>query len=276
MINKINEYIKSITSFEDNTTLWDAMRYSLYAGGKRVRPQIVLMGCRALGGNEDKALSYAAALEMIHTYSLIHDDLPAMDNDDLRRGKPTCHKKFDEATAILAGDGLLTLAFEVAAKAPLSKKQNLQAVALLSKAAGPYGMVLGQAKDMQMDFATPEKLLDMYARKTGDLLYAAAALGCIAAGKDENLLEEYARAVGKAFQIRDDILDIIGSEEELGKPINSDEKNDKKTYAALVGIDKATEEVSDLTEKAIKSIEFLGECGTELSEFARKLVLRKN
>ncbi len=276
MINKINEYIESITAFKDNTTLWDAMRYSLYAGGKRVRPQIVLMVCRAFGQNEDNALAYAAALEMIHTYSLIHDDLPSMDNDDLRRGKPTCHKKFDEATAILAGDGLLTLAFEIASTAPLSEKQNLQAVKVLSHTAGPYGMVLGQAKDMQMDSVTPEKLLDMYARKTGDLLCAAAALGCIAAGKDENTLEEYAKAVGKAFQIRDDILDITGNEETLGKPINSDEKNDKKTYASLVGIEKATEEVSALTEKAVKSIEFLGECGAELAEFARKLVLRQN
>ncbi len=245
-----NEYLKGIITRSDSQ-LFDAMNYSLSAGGKRIRPLLVMLSCEAMGGKAEDALPYAAAIEMIHTYSLIHDDLPAMDNDDLRRGKPTCHKQFDEATAILAGDGLLTLAFEIIADAPLSADKNIKAVKALSNAAGPYGMVLGQAFDMQK--VADDKILEMYSYKTGQLLIAATALGCIAAGGTGKELYDYSLNLGAAFQIRDDILDVEGDEKLLGKPINSDAKNDKNTIVAAVGIQKAKEMVAEYTEKALES-----------------------
>lgn len=253
-IQQINEFLSEIIKRKDNV-IFDAMNYSLSAGGKRIRPLISMLSCEAMGGKGEDALCYGAALEMIHTYSLIHDDLPAMDNDELRRGKPTCHIKFGEATAILAGDGLLTLAFDVAAEAPLSAEQNLRAVKALSQAAGPYGMVLGQSLDMEMQGEDKEKILEMYRRKTGALLIAATELGCIAAGCDKNYLYDYAANLGAAFQIRDDILDVIGDEKVLGKPINSDDKNEKNTIVRAVGIEKAKEMAEEYTNKALAEAE---------------------
>ncbi|MBE7025670.1 MAG: polyprenyl synthetase family protein [Ruminococcaceae bacterium] len=256
--------------------LYDAMRYSLLGGGKRLRPQLAMMAAEALGGTETDALCYGAALECIHTYSLIHDDLPCMDDDDLRRGRPTLHKQFDEATAVLAGDGLLTLAFSIAARAPLSSDRNLAAVTVLSDAAGAYGMVQGQMLDMTLSAESPtEDILEMYRFKTGALLRAAVALGCIAAGGKGDELEAFSQNLGVAFQLQDDILDVVGDEKVLGKPIQSDSKNDKHTVISVIGIEKAREWVHKYTDLAIESIAFLGEKGTALSALAKGLVERE-
>ena len=269
MQEKVNAYLENL--IEGNGSLYDAMRYSLNAGGKRIRPVLAMMTAEALGGKAEDALCYGAALEMIHTYSLIHDDLPAMDNDDLRRGKPTCHKKFGEAEAILAGDALLTDAFSLVANCGLSEKQNLEAVKVLSEAAGSKGMVLGQALDMDLENDSVEKVLFMYKNKTGALLKAAVRLGAIAAGQDKTVLDNFADLIGAAFQIRDDILDIESTTEVLGKPVGSDNKNEKNTIVELIGIQKAKEMVATLTNDAFNEIKKLGEKGNALSELALKL-----
>lgn len=233
----------------------DAMTYSTRAGGKRIRPALALAFCRLFSGKEDAALPYAAAVEMIHTYSLIHDDLPCMDNDDLRRGKPSCHVAFGESTALLAGDGLLTLAFEAVAAAPLSPAQNCAASLALAKAAGVCGMIGGQTIDLDLEgkSATQEQLLQMYALKTGALLQVSATLGCIAANADAvqtAAAQQYADALGLSFQIIDDILDVTGSAQVLGKPIGSDAENGKTTFVTLLGPDGARQTAAALAEKA--------------------------
>lgn len=204
-----------------------AMRYSLSNGGKRLRPIFVLEFCRMCGGDVNKALPYACAIEYIHTYSLIHDDLPCMDNDDMRRGKPSCHKMYGEATALLAGDALLTHAFEICSASELSDSQNLRAVSLLSQNAGVGGMIGGQVIDLKYEQSDPSisDILTVHRLKTGALISAACILGCIAAGADDEkiaLASRYAYMIGTAFQIRDDLLDIVGDEEKLGKPVGSD------------------------------------------------------
>ncbi len=270
---RIEEFLKALIPEEGR--LYDAMRYSLCAGGKRLRPQLAMMAAAALGGREEDALYYGAAIECIHTYSLIHDDLPCMDDDDLRRGLPTCHKKFDEATAVLAGDGLLTLAFSIAANAPLSKEKNLAAVRVLSESAGAYGMVQGQVLDMTLSSATEEDILNMYSHKTGALLRAAVSLGVIAAGGRGDELEEFATNLGVAFQIQDDLLDIYGDEKTLGKPVHSDAKNEKNTVVSLIGVERAREWVRTYTEAAIAALSPLGKNGEELAALAGSLVERK-
>ncbi len=255
--------------------LYEAMRYSLCAGGKRLRPILTMMTASALGGKEEEALYYGAALECIHTYSLIHDDLPCMDDDALRRGMPTCHIKFDEATAVLAGDGLLTLAFSVAAEAPLSEKQNLSAIRILSRSAGAYGMVQGQTLDMTMQNPTEEEILTMYRHKTGALIKAAVSLGDIAAGGDGETLSSFAENLGVAFQIQDDLLDILGDAKVLGKPTQSDIKNDKNTIVSLIGVEKAKEWVRSYTEEALNALAPLGSRGEELALLTKSLVERK-
>lgn len=241
-----------------------AMRYSLSNGGKRLRPIFVLEFCRMCGGDVNKALPYACAIEYIHTYSLIHDDLPCMDNDDMRRGKPSCHKMYGEATALLAGDALLTHAFEICSASELSDSQNLRAVSLLSQNAGVGGMIGGQVIDLKYEQSDPSisDILTVHRLKTGALISAACILGCIAAGADDekiSLASRYAYMIGTAFQIRDDLLDIMGDEEKLGKPVGSDADNDKTTYVTLVGADRAQQDVKTLTDKAVEILDSFSE-----------------
>lgn len=241
-----------------------AMRYSLSNGGKRLRPIFVLEFCRMCGGDVNKALPYACAIEYIHTYSLIHDDLPCMDDDDMRRGKPSCHKMYGEATALLAGDALLTHAFEICSASELSDSQNLRAVSLLSQNAGVGGMIGGQVIDLKYEQSDPSisDILTVHRLKTGALISAACILGCIAAGADDEkiaLASRYAYMIGTAFQIRDDLLDIMGDEEKLGKPVGSDADNDKTTYVTLVGADRAQQDVKTLTDKAVEILDSFSE-----------------
>lgn len=251
--------------FRDRTPradLYDAMEYSLMAGGKRIRPILTLECCRLCGGTDSAALSLACALEMVHTYSLIHDDLPCMDDDDLRRGRPTNHKVYGEATALLAGDGLLTAAFETAldAGACLPAERVVRAVQVLACAAGPAGMVGGQALDLagERRALTEDELYEIHRLKTGALLTAAAELGCIAAGADEEsrqAVTQYAAALGLAFQIRDDVLDVVGNVEEFGKPVGSDAANQKTTFVTLKGLEACKNEVDRLTGEAVAALE---------------------
>ena len=237
--------------------LQEAMRYSLLAGGKRIRPVLVLEACRICGGEVEKELPFACALEMIHTYSLIHDDLPAMDNDDLRRGRPTNHKEFGEAAAILAGDALLTEAFFALSQAELPPDRIVQAVACLSAQAGHLGMVGGQALDMEEKKRTVPELEQLQSLKTGALLQAAAELGCIAAGgtpQQRQGLRVYAEKLGRAFQIRDDMLDVMGEQAQLGKPIGSDAELGKSTFAALLGLEACAGLVEELTAQAAQAL----------------------
>ncbi len=237
-----------------------AARYSLTLGGKRIRPVILLEFCRLCGGDILKATNFAVALEMIHTYSLIHDDLPCMDNDDMRRGNPSCHIKYGEDVALLAGDTLLTEAFTVVSKSELPAERVVCAIKYLASLSGLHGMVGGQILDLSFEKAEPtaEQLVDMYSRKTSGLLVAAAMLGCISAGNlDEETLtkaKDYALNLGIAFQIIDDILDITADEALLGKPVGSDQKNSKTTFVSIYGIDGAREKAAEYTEKALKTL----------------------
>ena len=251
-----------------------AMEYSLLAGGKRLRPALCLAWAELLGQKRDRVLPFAAGIECIHTYSLIHDDLPAMDNDDLRRGKPTSHKRFGEATAILAGDGLLTEAFTLMLQTGLPPERVAAAAAEVALAAGPRGMVGGQVLDMELtgkpavDLPT---LKDMHARKTGALITASCVSGAILAGADQDVQERarsYGRSVGLAFQVVDDILDIIGDETSLGKPVGSDQERGKNTYPALLGLEGS---YAAAQECARTSLEALDPFDRETSAFLRDL-----
>ncbi len=236
-----------------------AMCYSLLAGGKRLRPLLTLGSCTLFGGKAEEALPFALAVELVHCYSLIHDDLPAMDNDDLRRGKPSCHKEFDEATAILAGDALLTSAFVQVASAPLSAEKIVSATLCLSSFAGERGMVGGQALDLisqnrRLELAEVEQIQRL---KTGALLLASCHLGAIVAGasKEEILrITDFATKLGRAFQIRDDILDATGHISKLGKPIGSDQKQNKDNFFTLLGKEKAQAQVETLTKEAKEAL----------------------
>ena len=237
----------------------EAMEYSLLAGGKRVRPVLTLEACRMCGGRVEDALPFACGVEMIHTYSLIHDDLPAMDDDELRRGRPTNHVVYGEATAILAGDGLLTAAFGQLTKAELPPERIVSAVATLSAAAGPSGMVGGQALDMAGEghALSRGELELLQSLKTGALISAAAQLGGIAAGATwEQLkqLDRYAQALGLAFQVRDDMLDVCGDAAVLGKPIGSDAENEKGTFASLYGLAACAQMVLEQTARAKQAL----------------------
>ena len=227
----------------NNDHVLEAMRYSVLGGGKRIRALLVLNFNRILGGAANDAMEFAAAIEMMHAYSLIHDDLPCMDDDDLRRGKPSCHVAFGEAIALLAGDALQTLAFETLARnTSLEPAQVLQAVRELAAAAGSRGMVGGQTVDIEGTAQTVEQLTGMCMMKTGALIKCAVRLGCLSVGADEASMAQadiYADAIGLAFQIRDDILDVIGSTEELGKPVGSDAEQQKATFATVLGTERA-------------------------------------
>lgn len=257
-----------------------AMEYSLINGGKRIRPVLALEFAKACGGSRDDCLALACALEYVHTYSLIHDDLPCMDDDDMRRGKPSCHKQFGEATALLAGDALLTHAFDIVASSDLPSEIKASAISLLAQNAGVCGMIGGQVIDLIYEKKNPNinQLLTVYKMKTGALISAACLMGCISAGaSDEQIAaaSKFAYSLGIAFQIQDDILDIIGDEQKLGKPIGSDAENNKTTYATLVGIEKAKSDVKTLTDAAIEQLKYFE--NTEFLELlSYKLVNREN
>ena len=268
----------SITA--DNSAA-QAMKYSLLSGGKRIRPILLLEFYALCGGKGDSALNFAAALEMIHTYSLIHDDLPCMDNDDMRRGRPSCHKAFGEDTALLAGDALLTLAFKTAAETDgIPADRVLKAIAVLAENAGISGMVGGQVEDLAFEKsgATIEQLRGMYLKKTSCLLSAAAVCGSILAGANDEELKyaaEYAEKLGLAFQIIDDILDCTSDEKTLGKPIGSDEKNGKTTYVTLLGIDGAKAEAERLSNEALTALCKIKGDNAALRELTADLLDRK-
>ncbi len=237
-----------------------AMKYSLAAGGKRIRPVLATEFARIFGGSGEKALDSACALEMIHTFSLIHDDLPCMDNDDFRRGKPSCHKQFGEDIALLAGDALENYAFEViSSDRKLSFEQRIKVIKVLSEAVGVMGMIGGQTVDVQ-NVGKPfdaELLLKMYSMKTSALIKCACVMGCICAERYDMIpaAEEYAEALGLAFQIVDDILDITADEKLLGKPVHSDADLNKATYPAVFGLDAAEKKAEELTAKAVSIAE---------------------
>ena len=238
--------------------LLDAMRYSLLAGGKRIRPILALKFCEAAGGSLEQALPYACAVEMLHTYSLIHDDLPSMDNDDLRRGKPTNHKMFGECTATLAGDALQAAAFETILTAPLSAEVNAAAGLTLARAAGVLGMCGGQQLDMEGETRTLtlKEVARMNQLKTGCLLKAACVMGVLAAGvaADDpmvNAAEHYAKAIGLAFQVRD----VTSTEEEMGKPVGNDAESHKSTYVSLLGLDKCANVIAQQTAAAKEAVQ---------------------
>ncbi len=244
----------------------EAMKYSLSAGGKRIRPVLTLSFCEMCGGNKKSALPVACAIEYMHTFSLIHDDLPCMDDDDFRRGKPSCHKAFDEYTALLAGDALAIKPSEIIADAAISGRISYEAaikcISYLSKAVGTDGMIGGQQIDTDANgnIENCDDILAMYSMKTSDLLKAACCCGvlCAESENEEELLkaaEEYALNLGLAFQIIDDILDMTSTTEILGKPVGSDLKSLKHTYASIVGVEKAKEKASELTNKAIRALE---------------------
>ena len=265
-------------------TLAEAVNYSFLAGGKRLRPMLMRETYRLFGGKTKVIEPFMAAMEMIHTYSLVHDDLPAMDNDEYRRGKKTTWKIYGEAMGILAGDGLLTYAFETAAKAFDMEPSNPglgKAVQIMAKKAGIYGMVGGQAADMENETAdgmSREKLEQMYRLKTGALLEGSMQIGALLAGADEKeqkIIVEAAEKTGIAFQIQDDILDVTGSMETIGKPIGSDEKNHKITYVTYAGLERAKEEVQRLSEEAVAQIEGLSGKNEFLTELLRYLISRE-
>ncbi len=263
-----------------------AMRYSIFAGGKRVRPILVLAACQAVGGETERAIPAACAMEMIHTYSLIHDDLPAMDNDDFRRGNPTNHKVFGEAIAILAGDALLTEAFKLASDPRFAdgcEPSGLLAVIHeIATCAGSYGMVGGQVIDMESEGRTDIDLATVqyiHTHKTGALIKAAVVAGALlggAAGPQLAAVTRYGEAAGLAFQIADDILDIEGTTEEIGKDAGSDEARGKATYPAVIGLAAAKEEARAMMDEALAALKIFGTAADPLREIARYIVQRRN
>ena len=288
MMDKMNEYIRTVndavidylpSAEEGQNDVVRAMRYSLANGGKRLRPIFTLEFCRMCGGDVNKALPLACAVEYIHTYSLIHDDLPCMDDDDMRRGKPSCHKMYGEATALLAGDALLTHAFELVTNADIDGEAAAQAVSLLAQNAGVGGMIGGQVLDLKYENekSSVSDVLTVYKLKTGALISAACIMGCIAAGASAEQIKaasKYAYYLGIAFQIKDDLLDIYGDEAKLGKPIGSDANNDKSTYVTLTGKRKAENDVENLTASAIAELANFKD-NNFLVELSRYLIFRE-
>lgn len=257
----IETYLKDFyQQFHDlpQAKLYDSMEYSLLAGGKRLRPVLAMEFCRMCGGQWQQAAPFAAAVEMIHTYSLIHDDLPSMDNDDFRRGRPTNHKVYGEAMAILAGDALLTDAFMIASTAQLADPKDMAfAIGMLAECAGSMGMVGGQVLDIGSEERelTEQEVIDIQTRKTGALINAACVLGAIAGGGTEAQIDaaaKFAAGLGMAFQVRDDMLDVIGTQEEMGKGIGTDVK--KNTFVRLYGLEKCEELVQRYTQYAVESL----------------------
>ncbi len=268
---------------DPSAKVMEAMRYSIMAGGKRVRPILLLAAADAVGGNADTLLPAACALECLHTYSLIHDDLPAMDDDDLRRGRPTCHKVYGEAIAILAGDGLLNYSFELLSSPELRQAVEpdrlLDTIATFGRAAGVFGMVGGQTADI-LNEGKPidaETLSFIHTHKTGALLAVSVEMGAIlgrGSEKEINAMKEFGQALGLTFQIVDDILDIVGDEKVIGKPVGSDTKNQKATYPALFGLDAARTKAEELLAQALDSIAGFDSRAEPLRAIARYVVER--
>ncbi len=270
------------TPYSSFNNLVAAMRYSLLGGGKRIRAALCLEFCRVCGGTIENALPFACAVEMIHAYSLIHDDLPCMDDDDLRRGKPSCHIAFGEANALLAGDAMLTYAFETALSA---KNIDIAHVALatktLAECAGYKGMCGGQVMDLaaEQEPVDHETLIEIHKGKTGKMIIAAAKMGCYAAAASEEQLkaaEEYAAKLGIVFQMVDDVLDVTATEEELGKPIGSDEESNKTTYVSLFGVEKTMELAKEENMQGKQCLKIFGEESCFLQELADMLLNRKS
>ena len=262
-------------------TLVESIRYSLLAGGKRIRAVICMKFCEATGGKLEDALDAACAIEMLHTYTLIHDDLPSMDGDDMRRGMPSNHVEFGEYTATLAGDALQAAAFGTLANTGLPEQSIVEMVKILAHAAGPHGICAGQYLDLSGEGwqLTIDELMELYAMKTAALISAAARLGVIAGNGSKQQIEAadaYAQAIGLAFQIRDDVLDCISTEEELGKPIGSDADNEKSTFASLLGPETCEKMISKETEKAITALEGMFKNTEFLTWLASVLAYRKN
>lgn len=278
----IEKYLPVEEGFQK--TVLSAMNYSILAGGKRLRPMLMQETYRLFGGKSDVVEPFMAAIEMIHTYSLVHDDLPAMDNDFMRRGKPTTHAVYGEAMGILAGDALLTYAFETAVRAFALEPENPaipKALEILAKKAGIYGMLGGQVVDVeseQMQEISRERLDFIYRLKTGALMESSMMIGATLAGACEeeiSLVKSVASDVGLAFQIQDDILDVTGDEAVLGKPVGSDEKNQKATYVAFEGLEKSTEDVKRLSEEAIEHLKHLPGRNSFLTELLEWLIQRE-
>lgn len=293
---KLSEYIKTVEGVLDELSavpdtpqrsVYEAMRYSLMGGGKRVRPVLAMAVTEMLGGDVTAAAKAASAIECIHTYSLIHDDLPCMDNDDMRRGRPTCHKAFPESTALLAGDGLLTGAFELLSGkyTGLDAETSIRLVCALSAAAGCRGMIGGQILDLEgeeRDNMSIDELCLMHRLKTGAMISVSAEFGCILCGlhdeNDEKLakIREFSAKLGLAFQIKDDILDVTGDAAVLGKPIGSDEMCGKTTFVTLLGLSGAEAELGRLTNEAIDALDIFGGSAWFLRKLARVLLERRN
>lgn len=283
-INYIEGLLNNYTPKEEGyqKTIMEAMNYSLKAGGKRLRPILTLESCRIVGGNEEDAIPFAIAIEMIHTYSLIHDDLPALDNDDLRRGKPTNHKVFGEGMATLAGDALLNYAFEVMLSSAIDKEdanKYLKAINEVAKHAGIYGMIGGQVVDVESEnkVIDKDKLDFIHLNKTAAMIIGCMRAGAIVGGADKEALEKittYAKNIGLSFQIVDDILDIVGEEEKLGKPIGSDLENHKSTYPSLLGLEESRRIANELIDEAKNSIKGLSSEVEFLNQLADYIINR--
>lgn len=266
---------------KDPQTLHKAMRYSLFAGGKRIRPALCLAAAECCGGSWENAMPLACAIECIHTYSLIHDDLPAMDNDDFRRGRPTCHKVFGEAIAILAGDALLTIAFEILSKAPDSNRYSTRDYLIaLTHAAGSLNLVGGQVGDLEAEGKQipPSQLRKIHLRKTSALLSCSLTLGAMSAGATDHelrLLGEFGKKVGLAFQVIDDILDVTQPSEVLGKTAGKDIKDQKATYPSIIGLEKSRKLARQLTNSAMRVLEPLANRARILRGIAQYLLVRE-
>lgn len=289
MTASVNEELDRLVPEQENlqADIYKAMRYSLLAGGKRIRPVLTLAYADILNVSRDVVLPFACALEMIHTYSLIHDDLPAMDNDDLRRGRPTCHKQFNEALAILAGDALLNRAFEVMAEAcermaPTEQIKGIRMLAAVGKMSGSDGMIGGQVVDLDSEGkpVTEETVRYMYRLKTGCLLKAPALIAIAAAGAESTEaaahLLGYTETVGLAFQIKDDILDVEGDAAILGKKTGQDAKEEKSSMTAVMGVPYCKTLLQDLTKQAMTHADFFGDRGAFLRDMASYLLVREN
>lgn len=287
-LEQINQRLEEISRVPDNLqqSVFEAMRYSLMAGGKRIRPMLTLAAADLFNGGREDALLFGTAIECIHTYSLIHDDLPCMDNDDLRRGRPTCHVEYGESTALLAGDALLNLAFELMTDSgryrQINSRQALRAIREIAVCSGAHGMIGGQVVDLACEGAesvSHEILTYMHERKTGALIRAAATAGAIVSDTSEKEIEkisEFSLNLGLAFQIKDDILDFIGDEEVLGKPIGSDLASEKTTFVSLWGLEEAQRQLEKQTALAQDCLASFGEKAAFLRAFSDYLLQRQN
>lgn len=282
-VNIVDEYLHKIIVEKNNpqNIIYEAMNYSLLSGGKRLRPVLLLGAYELFKDNIKEAMPYACAIEMIHTYSLVHDDLPAMDNDDYRRGKLSNHKKFGEANAILAGDALLNKAFEIGLRAATdgNLENALKALQIIAESSGAEGMIGGQVTDMEGKIASIEDLKYMYSLKTGAIIKSSVRVGAVLAGasqEETEALEIYSEKIGIAFQIEDDILDVISTQEKLGKAIGSDAVNNKITYLTFKDIDEAKNDVEKFTKEAIESLSIFGHRAKNLIELAKYLTNRES